>query len=77
MKNSKRSVTANIEFLVKKVWKWDKKLFFYFGLYTIVTAIVPFINIFALKFLLDELMGANRGERLITILLSYVLYLLH
>ncbi|KAJ50213.1 ATP-binding cassette subfamily C protein [Clostridium tetanomorphum] len=73
MKNSKRSVTANIEFLVKKVWKWDKKLFFYFGLYTIVTAIVPFINIFALKFLLDELMGANRGERLITILLSYVI----
>lgn len=71
MENYKPSIMNNIGFLVKNTYKWDKKLFFYFGLYTIVTAIVPFINIFAPKYLIDELMGYNRSEWLITILLSY------
>lgn len=71
MENYKPSIMNNIVFLVKNTYKWDKKLFFYFGLYTIVTAIVPFINIFAPKYLIDELMGYNRSEWLITILLSY------
>ncbi|GCD10775.1 hypothetical protein [Clostridium tagluense] len=71
MENNKRSVINNIYFLVKNTYKWDKKVLLYFGLYTVVTAILPFINIFAPKFLIDELMGANRAKSLITILLSY------
>ncbi|MGH4126294.1 MAG: ABC transporter ATP-binding protein [Clostridium sp.] len=70
-KNNKRGVMNNIGFLVKNICKWDKKVLFYFGLCTIVTAILPFISIFAPKFLIDELMGANRAKSLITILLSY------
>lgn len=72
MKKNKRSVTNNIWFLVKNTYRWDKKVLSYFGLYTVVTAIIPFINMFAPKFLIEELMGANRVERLIIILLGYV-----
>lgn len=72
MKNNKRSVTNNIWFLVKNTYKWDKKALSYFALYTVITAIIPFINMFAPKFLIDELTGANRVERLIIILLGYV-----
>jgi ABC-type multidrug transport system fused ATPase/permease subunit len=71
MKNNKRSVTNNIYFLVKNTYKWDKKVLSYFGLFTIVTATLPFINIFAPKFLIDELMRGSRAKSLITILLSY------
>lgn len=69
--NNNRSVVNNIWFLVKKTCKWDKKVLSYFALFTVVTAILPFINIFAPKFLIDELMGANRAERLITIVSLY------
>ena len=69
--NDRRGLISNVKFLIRKTLKWDKKLLYYFGLFTIVTALIPFINIFAPKFLIDELMGANRAQRLIIIILSY------
>ncbi|GEM_PF-12508 len=71
MENNKRSAINNIWFLIKNTCKWDKKVLSYFALFTIVNAVLPFINIFAPKFLIDELMGVNRAEVLITILLFY------
>ncbi len=43
----------------------------YFLLFTIVTAILPFIDVFVPKFLVDELLGANRVNQLIVILAGY------
>lgn len=63
----KRSLMSNMIFLVKNAWTWDKNLFVYFGLYTILTAVSPFINILAPKFLIDELMGSKRINVLIII----------
>lgn len=71
MANTKRSIINNIGYLVRKICIWDNKVLSYFGLYTVVTAIIPFTNIFAPKFLIDELMGENRIVYLIGILLSY------
>lgn len=67
----KRSVMTNIKYLVANAWKWDKGLFGYFGFYTILTAIVPFIGILAPKFLIDELTGAKRTDNLMMILIIF------
>lgn len=69
--NNKLGVINNICFLVKNTYKWDNKVLGYFVLFPIITAILPFINIFAPKFLIDELMGPNRAERLIIIIVLY------
>jgi ATP-binding cassette subfamily C protein len=66
--NEKRRLMTNIKFLVSNAWRFDKGLFLYFGLYTILTAVLPFIGIFAPKFLIDELMGPKRTNILISIL---------
>lgn len=67
----KRSVVTNIKFLVSNAWKFDKGLFLYFGVYTILTAVSPFIGIFAPKFLIDELMGGKSVEVLLKILAAF------
>ncbi|GCD11505.1 ABC transporter ATP-binding protein [Clostridium tagluense] len=66
-----RSVMTNIKFLVANAWKWDKGLFGYFGFYTILTAMLPFIGIFAPKFLIDELTGAKRTDILMMIIVIF------
>jgi ABC-type multidrug transport system fused ATPase/permease subunit len=70
---AKRSTLTNVKFLVTNAWKIDKSIFWYFGLYTVFTAISPFIGIFAPKFLIDELMGGRRTEALILILGGFFL----
>ncbi|SUY46618.1 ABC transporter [Clostridium putrefaciens] len=67
----KRSLMTNIVFLVKNAWTFDKGLFVYFGLYTILTAVSPFIGILAPKFLIDELMSSKRIEVLLIILSTF------
>lgn len=64
----KRSLLTNIKFLLSNAWQFDKALFLYFGLFTVLTAVSPFIGIFAPKFLIDELMGAKRAEVMLAIL---------
>lgn len=65
---NQRSLKTNIKFLIYNAWIWDKKVFVYFGMYTILSAIAPFIGIFLPKFLIDELMGPKRVNNLIAII---------
>lgn len=71
MTKNKRSIKDNIFYLIKNAWKWDKKAFVYFGLFTIVVSIEPFISIFIPKFLIDELTGQKRILNLIAMLLTF------
>lgn len=74
MKGDKqRTVANNMKFLIGNAWRWDKRLFICFGLYTIITALLPFIGIFTPKLLIDELMNQKRIEFLIIILVSFFL----
>lgn len=65
---NQRSLKTNIKFLIHNAWIWDKKVFIYFGIYTVLAAIAPFIGIFSPKFLIDELMGPKRVNNLIVII---------
>ncbi|HAX72079.1 MAG TPA: ABC transporter [Firmicutes bacterium] len=58
----------NLLFLLSHAWQWDKVLFLYFTMYTILTAVSPFINIIGVKLMIDELLGAARIEVLGVIL---------
>lgn len=70
-KASSRSTLTNVVFLVKTAFKHSKKLFVFFGLYTLFTSIAPFIGILAPKFLIDELTNGKRSNVLIGILLIF------
>lgn len=70
-KTSNRSTLTNLVFLVKIAFKHSKKLFVFFGLYTLLTSIAPFIGILAPKFLIDELTNGKRSNVLIGILLIF------
>ena len=72
-KSNYKSILANITFLIKHIWKWHKKSFFYFGICTRVTSILPFIDILMPKFLIDELTGDKRITILIIIILSFLI----
>ncbi|GAA0115399.1 ABC transporter ATP-binding protein [Clostridium senegalense] len=71
MDKKNRSVKVNVLFLLKNAWRWEKKIFFYFSIFTVVTALVPFISIFLPKFLIDELTGLKRPNVLINILVVF------
>ncbi|NEU04164.1 ABC transporter ATP-binding protein [Clostridium senegalense] len=71
MDKKNRSVKVNVLFLLKNAWRWEKKIFFYFSIFTVVTALVPFISIFLPKFLIDELTGLKRPNVLINILIVF------
>lgn len=64
----KQNTLSNVKYLIKNAWKWDKCLFLQMTIYSISTAIVPFIGIFLPKLLLDELMGEKRITIFIAIL---------
>lgn len=70
-KTSSRSTLTNVVFLVKTAFKHSKKLFVFFGIYTILTSIAPFIGILAPKFLIDELTNGKRTNILIGILFIF------
>nr|WP_204487909.1 ABC transporter ATP-binding protein [Caldicoprobacter guelmensis] len=61
----------NVAFVVKGAWKYDKFVFIYFGLYTVLSAIAPFISIFFPRFILQELLNAKRPEMLIILLAGF------
>ena len=66
----KRSTLDNIGFIIKHIWKWDKKVFSVIGTYSIFMALTPFIWVFAPKFLIDELLGSKRFEVLVGTLIA-------
>ncbi len=63
----KGNVVQNVWFLIKRAYQVDKGLFVYFGFYTILTALSPFISLFTIKFLIDELMGLQRLEVIVAL----------
>lgn len=52
----KRGDLNNLKYLITYAWKWDKTLFGYYFLFTILTAVQPFISLFSVKWIIDELM---------------------
>lgn len=66
-----RSIGVNLKYLIANAWKWDKSIFAYCGLYTLVSAILPFIVIIASKLIIDELTGPRDVKKLIFILISF------
>ena len=50
----KYSTSANIMYLIKNIWKWDKKLFFLCMLKIPVTVIIPLLQIYLPKVLIDS-----------------------
>lgn len=55
-------------YLLKTAWQLDKELFGIYFLYTFFVAVRPFISLFSVKWLIDELMGESRLERMALIL---------
>lgn len=62
-----------IHFIISNGWRWDKKLFLYLGLFTISSAVAPFLNIFTSKFIIDELTGMRRTNYLACIVLGFLI----
>lgn len=55
-------------YLLKTAWQLDKALFGIYFLYTLFVAVRPFVSLFSVKWLIDELMGDGRIERMAMIL---------
>lgn len=64
----KRSVFTNVMYLLSCAWKWNKEVYGYLGLFTLVSSLAPFIGIFAPKFLIDELTGDKDVQKLMIII---------
>ena len=73
MKNDKKNLKTNLAFLLKQAYMWDKKIYLYFALFTVISAVIPFIDIFFPKFIIDELTGYKRVNFLFIILMSFFL----
>ncbi|MDF2543348.1 MAG: transporter, ATP-binding protein [Herbinix sp.] len=58
----------NCIYLCKGAWESDKLIYLFFGAYTIISAINPFIGILFPKFILDELLTSKRAEILLLLL---------
>jgi len=69
----KYNIMQNIIYVIKGAWKYDRQVFYYFGAYTLVSAILPFIDILFPKFILEELLGAKRYEILALLLGGFFL----
>lgn len=65
---------GNAKFLLKKVWQYNKKIYFLFFAFTIFTAIQPFVGILTPKFLIEELLDGERIEILLYIVLASTLF---
>lgn len=70
---SKYTTWQNVVYVIQGAWKYDKKVFGYFGVYTFLASIQPFILIFFPKWILEELLGAKRLEQLVALLVSFFL----
>ena len=62
---SKYTTWQNVVYVIQGAWKYDKKVFGYFGVYTFLASIQPFILIFFPKWILEELLGAKSSFHII------------
>lgn len=67
------SLWQNIVYVIKGTWKYDRLVFLYCGLYTLLLAIQPFIVIFFPKYILKELMGDKNVHILTMWLIGFFL----
>lgn len=67
------SVFQNLKYIIKNSLKIDKRVFIYFGVFTIISSIYPFINIIFPKYILDELMLSQNVRKLVVLLSVFFL----
>lgn len=65
------NIWSNLLYVIKGAWKFDKKFFIHFGIMTLFSAILPFVNIITTKLLIEELLGENRFQIIIQILVLF------
>lgn len=63
----------NIAYLISKAWKIDKRIFIYLFVFTIISALLPFIDIFTPKIIIDELMIGKRINVLVGLIVAIFL----
>lgn len=68
-----RPLRDNLRYLIKGAWDQDETIFWYFIGFTILSSIIPFIGIFTPKLLIGELMGEQRVQVFIYLLLGIFL----
>lgn len=73
MEKKQYSVMENLKYIIKNSYDIDKRVFIYFGLFTIISAVYPFINIIFPKYILDELMYRQNEKNLILLLTMFFL----
>lgn len=67
----KYSTLQNVIYTCKGIWKYDRSVLLYFAIFTLLSVMAPFINIFFPKFILEELLGGKRPDRLIILLAGF------
>lgn len=67
-KHNSRGSIKHLKYLLTTAWKIDKPLFGIYVLYTMLTAVRPFISLFSIKWLIDELTGNGSFEQIVRIL---------
>lgn len=65
------TVWQNVKYIVANAWKYDKSVFALFGMFTIVSAIYPFIGIVFPKLIVDELLSTQDMKYLMLLLLIF------
>lgn len=70
-RSGKYKVHENVNYILSAAWKNDKIIFLFFIIYTVLTAVSPFLGIFYPKFILDELTAEQNKEHLIRLLLGF------
>lgn len=73
LEKSKYTTLENIKFIVWDSWRYDKLVFVYFGLFTVLSAISPFIGILFPKFILDQLIGEKNLQIIMMLILGFFL----
>jgi len=68
---AKYSTLQNMMYVCKGAWEYEKRVYLYFGIFTVLTSVSPFIGIFFPKFILEELMGEKRQQKLIILLVAF------
>lgn len=66
-----RGVFNNIIYLIKNIWQYDKGLFLIFVSYIFVVSVLPFVDIFGPKLLIDEITTLKRPKSVFFILIIY------
>jgi ABC-type multidrug transport system fused ATPase/permease subunit len=69
----KYSVWQNVCYVVKGAWRADKKVFAYFGIFSVLSGAMPIINLVFPRFILQELMEGKQLKRLIATLIAFFL----